>query len=138
MTPLAGPNGEMAKERFMILQMVQDGVVSPDEGIRLLEAMDRIERAVPVPAPPVAPVPPSARDVRILIQGKNGENEVDLVLPLSLVEMGLNLARRVAPDKVPDLTEIRKSIQEGFIGTLMNIDNGKEHVEIRIQERKKQ
>ncbi len=133
MTPPGEKRSGQESERFMILQMVQDGTISLDEGARLLEAMDRAERTVAIP--PVPPVPPKPKDVRILVTSNTGENEIDLVLPLPMVEMGLNLARRFAPDRIPDMTEIRRSIQSGFTGTLMNIENGKSHIQIIIQER---
>jgi len=133
MTPPGSKRPGQESERFMILQMVQDGTITIDEGARLLEAMDRAERTVALP--PVPPAPPKQHDVRILVTSTTGENEIDLVLPLPMVEMGLNLARRFAPDRVPDMTEIRKSIHNGFTGQLMNIENGKNHIQIFIQER---
>lgn len=133
MTPPGEKRAGQENERFMILQMVQDGTITIDEGARLLEAMDRAERTVAIP--PAAPAPPKQHDVRILVTSSTGENEIDLVLPLPMVEMGLSVARRFAPERVPDMTEIRKSIQGGFTGTLMNIENGKSHIQIIIQER---
>lgn len=127
------PAGDRLKgERFTILQMVQDGTITPDEGARLLEAMDRAERMVSIPAPPA---PPKTKDVRFIVTNANGQNEVDITLPYGLVEMGLNIANKVAPGRVPDTTEIRKSIQSGFTGSLLNIHNGNDRIEIIVQER---
>lgn len=127
MTPASG----VGDERFTILQMVQDGTITPEDGARLLEAMDRVERTTPLPPPP-KPIAP--RSVRVKITNAKGEHDVDLTLPFGLVDAGLNIANRVAPGKVPDLTEIRKSVQQGFTGKLINIDSGGDHIEISIEE----
>lgn len=119
-------------ERFIILQMVQDGTVTPDEGARLLEAMDRAERTVPLPPVPASP---RSKDVRFIVTNAKGQQEVDITLPYGLVEMGLNLANKVAPGRLPDTTEIRKSIDSGFTGTLLNVNNGNDRIEIIVQER---
>lgn len=126
------PQGGLPDERFTILQMVQDGTITPDEGARLLEAMDRFERTAPPPPPPK---PSGPRSVRVRITGNGGSNDIDLVLPFGLVDSGLAIARRVAPGKVPDFTEVRKSVEAGFVGKLINIDNGNDHIEISIEER---
>ncbi|MCA9833809.1 MAG: hypothetical protein KC435_07695 [Thermomicrobiales bacterium] len=126
------PQGGLPDERFTILQMVQDGTITPDEGARLLEAMDRFERTA---APPPPPKPVGPRSVRIKITNKSGNEDIDLVLPFGLVTTGLNLANKVAPGKVPDFTEVRRSVEEGFIGKLINIDNDGNHIEISVEER---
>lgn len=126
----AGRRPGIGEEQFMILQMVQDGTISPDEGGRLMEAMARAARVTP-PAPPAPPEKP--RSVRVVVTNSRGEHEVDLNLPVGLVEMGLNIARRVAPGKVPDLPEIRSTIRSGYTGKLMDINNGNDRIEISIE-----
>lgn len=128
MTPVGG----LSDERFTILQMVQDGTITPEEGARLLEAMDRIERTA-VPSPPPKPIGP--RNVHIKITSADGKDNVDLSLPFGLVDAGLNIARRIAPGKVPDTVEIRKSVEQGFTGKMLNFDSGTDHIEISIEER---
>ena len=126
----AGRRPGIGEEQFMILQMVQDGTISPDEGGRLMEAMARAARVTP-PAPPAPPEKP--RSVRVVVTNSRGEHEVDHNLPVGLVEMGLNIARRVAPGKVPDLPEIRSTIRSGYTGKLMDINNGNDRIEISIE-----
>ena len=122
--------GGLPDERFTILQMVQDGTISPDDGARLLEAMDRVERTAP-PSPPKAPAP---RSVHVRISNASGNHDLDLVLPFGLVATGLRIANRVAPDKVPELSEVRKSVESGYVGKLFNVESGNDHIEISIEE----
>lgn len=128
MTP---PDGAMQSERFMILQMVQDGTISADEGSRLLESVDRLERTQPIPEPPAPPAPP--RTVHIAVTNARGEREVDLNLPVALVEMGLKIVSKVAGDKLADIPNIRSIAQSGFTGKLMDINNGSDRIEISIE-----
>jgi len=130
MSGSTGAGKGMESEQFIILQMVQDGTITPDEGARLLEAMSRAAR---VPSPPTPPAPPRAANVHILITNKKGEAEVDLTLPVAVVDMGLKLASKVAPGKIPDLPEIRNSIRSGFTGKLLDIHNGTDRIEITIE-----
>lgn len=128
MTP---PQSAMERERFMILQMVQDGTISADEGSRLLETVDRLERTNPVPEPKAPPKP--ARSVHILVTNKNGDKEVDLNLPISLVHMGLNVASRFAGDRLAEIPDIRKIAESGFTGTLLDINQGSDRIIISIE-----
>lgn len=118
------------RERFMILQMVQDGTISPDEGSRLLETVDRRERAKPAPEPPAAPKP--AKTVHIVITNAKGEKEIDLNLPVALVDMGLNVASKFAGDKLADVPNIRKIAESGFTGKLLDINHKSDRIEISL------
>lgn len=124
--------GEPRDERFIVLQMVQDGTITPDEGARLLESMDRAERTTVVSA---GSGPTTSKEVRFVVTNASGQQEIDIVLPYGLVEFGLSVAQKIAPGRVPDTTEIRKSINAGFVGRLLNVSNGDDRIEIIVQER---
>lgn len=120
----------MTNERIEILRMVEARTISADDGARLLEALDRSDRARP-PAPRRF-----ARNIRIRITERHGNNpEVDLVLPLGLVDAGLRIARRFAPTQVPDMAAITDAIDDGFEGHLLNIQEDKGHIEIIVENR---
>lgn len=128
MTP---PDGAMQNERFMILQMVQDGTISADEGSRLLETVDRLERSKPVHEPPAPPK--GARTVHIVITNSKGDKEIDLNLPLALVDMGLNVISKVAGDRIAEVPNIRKIAESGFTGKLLDINQGSDRIEITLE-----
>lgn len=128
MTP---PEGSMPNERFMILQMVQDGTISPDEGARLLETVDRLERTRPIPEAPAPPQP--SKTVHIVVRNSKGDQEIDLNLPVALVDIGLNVISRFAGDRIAEVPNIRRIAESGFTGKLVDINHGSDRIEISLE-----
>jgi len=127
-----GEPGNSSAERLQILQMVEEQTITPEEAARLLEALDRSDRKRAM-APP-RPVGP--RNIRIRItERKTSRTDVDITLPLGLVNTIVSMAHRFAPGRIPDLTELQHQIDDGFVGTLVDIDNGQDRVEILVEPR---
>jgi hypothetical protein len=129
------PEG-ISAERLEVLRMVEAKTITPDEGARLLESLDRSDRRQ-ARTPSVATGP---RNVRIQVSesgsgsGKRSA-DIDIVLPLGLVEMGLVMAQRFAPGRIPDAKAIRESIESGYVGKLLDIQDGEDHIIIAIEAR---
>jgi len=128
-----GPGG-ISAERLEVLRMVEAKTITPDEGARLLESLDRSDRRQMAAAPPV---PDGPRNVRIQVtaQGEKNSN-IDIVLPLGLAEMGLAMAQRFAPGRLPDAQSLRDTIQSGYVGKLLDIQDGADHIVIAIEPRR--
>jgi hypothetical protein len=128
-----GDAGDSTAERLQILQMVEDQTVSPEEAARLLEALDRSDRKRAQAPPPRIAGP---RNIRIRItETKSNRSDVDITLPLGLVNTIVAMAHRFAPGRIPDLTILQDQIEEGFVGTLVDIENGQDRVEILVEPR---
>jgi len=143
-TGVTEPAG-LGEERLEILRLVENQTVTAEEAARLLEALDRSDRArqdtVPfrpgIPTPPHMVPPPitrtrRGRNVRIRISDED-EIKLNLVLPHPLLEAGLKMAKRFAPDHLLDAKDIRDSIDEGFEGPLLDILDGEQRVEILVE-----
>lgn len=78
----------MSDERLQILEMVRDGKVTADEGLRLLEALAKTE-TVEEPVKPKRV--PSNRMLHIEVDGD--EEEVNITIPLGLVESFAKISR---------------------------------------------
>jgi len=146
-------SSRLSEERLEILRLVENQTVSAEEATRLLEALDRsdanirTDRTPPPPPPPywreadpaaTAPLPrqPKARNARIRItEVDSQETRLNLVLPLGLLDTGLKMAKRIAPDRLLDAKEIRESATDGFVGHLLDIVDDNERVEILIEAR---
>jgi hypothetical protein len=150
MSDRAEPSG-LSEERLEILRLVENQIITADEASRLLEALDRSDRADATAQPteplgffppgfPFPPEPPRRsrgrrRNVRIRIT--NSESNVEqfnLVLPHSLLDTGLKMAKRFAPDQLLDAREIKESIDDGFEGALLDIVDGDQRVEIIVED----
>lgn len=151
------PLSAISDERLEILRLVENQTITAEEAARLLEALDRSDRqeraqgqpfTVPFPPNfpeihfpkgfPFGPGGPSrhGRNIRIRITDVDTEEaRLNLVLPQGLIDAGLKMAKRIAPDHIPDAKELRESIDEGFEGTLLDILDEDQRVEIVIEPR---
>ena len=137
----------LSEERLEILRLVENQTVTAEEASRLLEALDRSERAERIerddqftasfpPGFPFAPPPPPrvGRSVRIRITDTDeDETKLNLVLPHPLLDAGLKMAKRFAPDQMLEAKEIRETIDEGFTGPILDIIDGSQRVEIILE-----
>jgi hypothetical protein len=135
-TPIRSANtrrDQGADERLEILHLLQDGAVTAEEAARLLDALGETDRG---PQRGTAPESAAAhsRHVRIRVTDhKSGKSQVNLVLPFRLVDIGLSIAQRFAPDRLGDTAAIREMLYSGTRGPLVEVDNEGAHVEISVE-----
>ncbi len=90
-------------DRLRILEMVKEGKVTPEEGARLLDELDRAPRG-------------PARLVRVRIQSPNGQ-KMQFSLPVTVAGSILGLVPESARERLRDrgvnLDEILRAVQEG-------------------------
>ncbi len=141
-----GTAGRLSDDRLEILRMVESHIVSAEEANRLLEALDRTENAPPPPGflPPFQPFPtfqpaepphppPGPRLIRFRVSDPDeGETMLNLVLPLGLLDSGLKILKRFAGDLSLDSKELRQSVSDGYVGPLLDVNDGGQRVEIII------
>lgn len=127
----------MSSEKMQILKMIEEGKISAEEGMKLIQAVEE------------APVDDfeidfekkqntgSARRLRVKVE-KNGKETVNIKIPISLVNVGLKIGKKFSPDLQEsmgdiDMDEIVQMIKEGAEGKLVEVDDGDEHVEIFVE-----
>jgi hypothetical protein len=129
------------EERIQILKMIQEGKITADEGAKLLEALNasaKPEKRPPAPPPPPgAPASGDARWFRVRVTDlRSGKNKVNVNIPMGLVNVGLKMGARFAPNlEGVDMEEMMTAIKSGASGKVMDVtdeDSG-EHVEIYIE-----
>jgi hypothetical protein len=148
----------ISDERLEILRLVENQTITAEEASRLLEALDRSERqqqqqtqpfnvmfpkgfpevSFPkgFPFGPGGPTHRRGRNVRIRITDVDTEEaRLNLVLPQGLIDAGLKMAKRIAPEHIPDAKDLRESIDEGYEGTILDILDEDQRVEIVIEPR---
>jgi hypothetical protein len=132
------------EERVKILQMVQDGKITAEEGAQLLEALEGSERVPPQPETPASPfnnVPeklgrkPQWLRVRVT-DSLTGRPRVNVRLPIGMVGIGLKMGSRFAPEMEGlDTKELMQMIEAGEIGQIVDVSDEKdgEHVEVFLE-----
>ena len=145
-----------ADERLEILKLVESQVITADEASRLLETLDRADRTTSSanqftePFPFAIPGVPfdepgnrrherrrnKRRNVRIRISNITTNTEqLNLVLPHPMLETGLKMARRLAPDQLLEAKGIKDAVEDGFLGSLLDVTDGDQRVEIIVEDR---
>ncbi|MBN1680069.1 MAG: hypothetical protein JW966_07240 [Anaerolineae bacterium] len=120
-----------AEERMRILEMIQQGTVSAEEGANLLKALGSSK-----PKPPASP----SRDPRVLrvriTDLVSGKAKVNVNIPMSLVNVGIKLGARFTPSNAEvDYDEIMEAIKGGASGKLVDVEDleSGEHVEVWVE-----
>ena len=122
------------EERMQILNMVAEGIISADEGAKLLAALEpeKKRETQPTMGGPSAP-----RWFRVRVTDlETGKNKVNVNLPMSLVEVGTRMGARFAPELegmgFSDLVEQIKGGAQGKIIEVEDLEVG-ERVEIYVE-----
>jgi hypothetical protein len=119
-----------SEERLKILQMIQDGKISPEDGAKLLEALNRgagrgSNRAVSIE---------DGRYMRIRVTDRfTGRAKVSVNLPLSLVNAGVGIASKYVQGVEQET--IMDAITSGLTGKVIDVldEEHGDHVEIFIE-----
>ncbi len=123
-----------AEERLRILRMVEQRQISAEEGAKLLSALEESQREEPTPPSPLGSQP---RWFRVRVTDlKSGRSKVNVNIPMGLVNVGLKLGARFAPEmEGVDANRVIEMIKEGARGKLVDVedDEGGERVEIFVE-----
>ncbi len=125
-----------SEERMRILKMIQDGVISAEDGIRLL---DSIEQSVSREGAgrPGEEAGRVARFFRVRVTDTNtGKARVNVRLPVSVLSAGMKMGARFSTEiQGLDPNELMAFIREGMIGKIVDVYDEKdgEHVEVFLE-----
>ena len=124
-----------SEERLKILNMIAEGKISAEDGANLLNALKDAGRKAPAPGAG-SPGGEEARYMRILVSGLDGKQKVNVNIPMNLVNVGLRMGAKFAPDMDGlDVEEVMAAIRNGAHGKIIDVtdnDSG-EHVEIYVE-----
>ncbi|PKM88321.1 MAG: hypothetical protein CVU85_04290 [Firmicutes bacterium HGW-Firmicutes-10] len=112
-----------------ILQMVKEGTISVEDGIKLLEALG-VQNNPTQSVQPVINVNPAGgrKMLRVTVDSAKGD-VVRINVPTSLVKAGLNLSNQLKIDGNPvdmkgvDVDMIMAAIEEGATGEIVNVES---------------
>ena len=125
------------EERLKIMKMVQDGKISAEEAILLIDAVDPATRPYTEnPSQPKATGP--GRWFRVKVTDTvTGKMRANIRLPISLVSAGLKMGAKFSPEMDGmDMNLVNEAIRNNQTGQIIDVfdDEDNEHVEIYIEE----
>lgn len=122
-----------AEERMQILKMIEEGKISAGEGAELLRALEKKETAAAEPLRGASP----ARWFRVRITDlSTGRNKVNVNIPMGLVQVGMKMGARFAPDmEGVNYDELMSAIRSGKQGKVIDITDSddRERIEIFVE-----
>jgi hypothetical protein len=138
------------EERMKILQMVQEGKITPEDAAQLLDAINAgsapsnasSSRKTGAPVEPMGPEGPlgpgrKPRFLRVRVTDTDtGRPRVNVRLPISMVSVGLKMGSKFAPQiEGMDADQLMQIIETGEVGPIVDVvdeDDG-EHVEVFLE-----
>jgi hypothetical protein len=116
---------------MQILNMIQSGQISAEEGAKLLSALKTASKE----QTPEAGI--AARWFRVRVTDlKTGKNKVNVNIPVALVDVAMRMGARFVPDSAEvDLGQLAEAIRSGAQGKVIDVEDkdSEERVEIFIE-----
>ncbi len=125
-----------SEERMRILKMIQDGVISAEDGIRLLDSIEQSVRREK-DGQPIEEAGRTAKFFRVRVTDTNsGKARVNVRLPVSVLSAGMKMGARFSTEiQGLDPSDLMQFIREGTIGKIVDVFDEKdgEHVEVFLE-----
>jgi len=118
----------MSQEKLQILKMVQEGKITADEALKLLEALGGPDTGTGMPKT-------AAQWLRVRVtDSKTGRPKVNVNLPIGLLSVVTKFVKMEDVGGI-DLNEIIRQIKEGSRGKIVDVQDEDEgvHVEVVIE-----
>lgn len=112
-------------EKLQILNMVKDGTISTEEGVKLLEAMESSNDS----SNSMIGSGGRAKWLKIRVFDPEDATKVNVTIPLSLISIGIKLAGKFSPEfseaglSEQDMEEIFTAIKNGETGKIVDVDS---------------
>jgi hypothetical protein len=125
-----------SEERVKILNMIAEGKISAEEGAQLLKAL---QSASPRPAGAGASASAVAEPRYLRVRVTNidsGQVKANINIPMSLINVGLRMGARFAPDlEGVEFEEVMEAIRHGQRGKIIDVEDEEdgERVEIFVE-----
>jgi hypothetical protein len=125
-------------ERLKIMKMVQDGKISAEEGIELLDMLtEKDAKGKNVASAAAEPQRNNPQWFRVVVtDAVTGKVRVNVRLPMSLVNAGMKMGAKFSPQvEGLDQSMLSELIKSGATGKVVDVydDEDDEHVEVYIE-----
>jgi predicted DNA-binding transcriptional regulator YafY len=120
-----------SEERMQILQMIESGQITAEEGAKLLAAL----KTSSAQGDQSAGSQPRWFRVRVT-DLRTGKNKMNINIPMALVDVGIKMGARFVPESDDiDLEQVRQALRSGQQGKIVDIEDteDEERVEIFVE-----
>ena len=130
-----------SEERLKILKMIQEGKITAEQGMKLLEALGQVTKpGVQAPRPDLpysSGAPHAARWFRVRVTDLDtGRVRVNIRMPINVVTTGVKLGARFSPEvEGLDMSQLMDAIRSGETGQIVDVvdEKDKEHIEVFLE-----
>jgi hypothetical protein len=118
------------EERLKVLQILEDGKITPEEAASLLRALGKGADTGAHAGGPAT----ENRYLRIRVTDlASGTGKVNVTIPLGLVSAGLRIAERFAPEAEGiDMEELERAIVSGAEGKIVEVTDAEDNERVEI------
>jgi hypothetical protein len=121
---------KVSEERMQILEMVEEGKINTSEAMELLDALEGDQEEITPKK--------EAKWLKIRVKTLDDNPKVNVNIPISLVEVGLKLAKKYDPkleesglDQI-DLDEILEAVKNGAEGKIVDVEDEETQTRVKI------
>lgn len=122
------------EERMKVLKMIEEGKISAEEGARLLAALSESRKT---PSITLGTAVGEARWFRVRVTDlATGKAKVNVNIPMGLVNVGIKMGARFAPNLDSDQMEaLAEALKSGATGKIIDVTDEEdgERVEIFVE-----
>lgn len=120
----------VSEERMQILEMVEEGKINASEALELLDALERNQQEI---------IPKNdAKWLKVRVRNMDDTPKVNVNIPLSLVDVGLKLAKAYDPklkdsgiDQI-DIEEVIDAVKNGAEGKIVDVEDEENQTKVRV------
>ena len=124
------------EERMRVLKMIQEGTISTEDGLRLLDSLKAASNTEAGTDYQIN-TGRAAKHFRVRVtDSRSGKTRVNVRLPVSVINAGLKMGARFSPQvEGLDMQELVQYIRSGTIGKIVDVydDEDGEHVEVFLE-----
>lgn len=154
--PLLARGGDSADDRVEVLRLVEEGVITPDEALELMEGLEEAEQIskrssrgvldritatflkgseLAGDSGPREPYSAQRRRHLHIVVNDGERDKVNITLPVTLIDTGWNLIERFIPDAFDRraATALRSALLHGASGTIIDIKDGHQTIKISLE-----
>ncbi len=121
---------DVSEERMQILKMVEEGRVTTEEGLELLNSLERQQDAIAVKK--------EAKWLKVRVKSDDNKTKVNVNIPVSLVDLGLKIGTAYAPelkksglDQI-NIKEIIEAVKNGAEGKIVEVEDEKTNTRVEV------